>query len=244
MSMIRGNENLRGADAQRSTKLKTLVHRWHEALAEIRDSRLSGDLRQRIDARRRDRRAPDRALGGQLVQAAGDNPDPELIRADPPASESDAPGRELLALPDERSQALAVLCDRLLQELDAAEVKAAEIRFVVRRDEHPNYSRLDPGSAVDHADGELVWELRRLLAWSGGAIADVARALDTRGADLDEIARELLRDEVATLDVDLATLNVHLADPVDWDSEFECLLAGEVAPLDDLAADEDDENDD
>ena len=94
------------------------------------------------------------------------------------------------------------------------------------------------------ADGELVWELRRLIASSGGTIADVAQALETRGADLDEHARELLNDELAALEVDLATLNVHLADPVDWDNEFECLLAGEVAPFDDLVGDEDDQSDD
>ena len=244
MSTIRGNKDIPSADAQRSSKLKVLRQRWHEALAEICDSRLSGDLRQRIDSRWRDRRAPDCAPSGQLPQAAGESPDPELIRADPPTRDSDAPERELLTLPDERSQALAVLCDRLLQELDGAEVRAAEIRFVVRKDEHANYPRLEPGSVADSADKELVWELRRMIAWSGGAIADAARALETRGADLDKNARELLQDEVAALDVDLAALNVHLADPVDWDSEFECLLAGEVAPFDDLAADEDDEDDD
>jgi hypothetical protein len=85
--------------------------------------------------------------------------------------------------------------------------------------------------------------LRRLIAWSGGTIADVGRTLEARGADLDENARELLRDELAALDVDLATLNVQLADPVDWDSEFGFLLAGEVAPFDDLAADEDGDED-
>ena len=66
--------------------------------------------------------------------------------------------------------------------------------------------------------------------------------LETRGADLDENARELLNDELAALEVDLATLNVHLADPVDWDNELGCLLAGEVAPFDDPVGDEDDDD--
>jgi hypothetical protein len=35
-----------------------------------------------------------------------------------------------------------------------------------------------------------------------------------------------------------------LADPVDWDGEFECLMAGEVAPFDDPVGDEDDQNED
>ena len=136
------------------------------------------------------------------------------------------------------------MCARLLEDLDGEEVRAAEIRFVVHKHDHPGRPRLDPGSAERVSDGELVLELRRLLAWSGGAIADVARALETRGADLDESAREFLREEIEALDGDVDTLNVYLADPINWDSEFGCLLAGEIAPFDDLARDEDDETDD
>jgi hypothetical protein len=225
MSTTRGNENY----AEDSTKLTALLRRWREALTQIRRSRHS--------------------THGELPQTAVVTPDVEPITLDPPADADadvtdDALGRELVPLPDERSQALAVLCDRLLHELDGEDVKAAEIRFVVHKHEHPGFARLDPDSLDGPAAGELAWELRRLIAWSGGAIADVARALETRGADLDETARALLQDELAALDADLATLNVHLADPVDWDRAFECLLAGEVAPFDDLAADEDDDSDD
>lgn len=110
--------------------------------------------------------------------------------------------------------------------------------------ELPGHPRPDSSSTDEAGDGELVWKLRRLIAWSGGAIGDVARALEDRGAELDDKARKLLSDEVAALDVDLATLNAILADLVDWDREFECLLAGEVAPFDDPAGDEEDEHDD
>ena len=244
MSTTRGHANIRGADAQRSNKLKTFLHRCHEALAEIRGSRLTGDLRQTVDVRRRGSVACDHARSGRPRQAADDIRDPEPIGAPPPAGDGEAQDRQLVPLPNERSQALAVLCDRLLQELDGAEVSAAEIRFAVRKDKHPNRPRLDAGSVADAAEGELVWELRRLLAWSSGAIADVARALEARDAELDESGRELLKDEVAALDADLATLHRHLADPVDWDGELEYLLAGEVAPFDDLAAEDDDERDD
>jgi hypothetical protein len=229
MSITRGNNNFPGIDAQGSTKLKALLRRWRDALKQIRGARQCTD--------------------GELPQTADATSDMESITPAPPDADADANGdgdareRELVPLPDERSQALAVMCDRLLQELDGDDVRAAEIRFVVHRHEHPTYPRLDPGSVADPVAGELVWELRRLIAWSGGAIADVARALETRGPDLDENARALLQDELAALDVDLATLNVHLADPVDWDREFECLLAGEVAPFDDFAADEDDDSD-
>jgi len=239
-----GHENILGADARHASQLKTLLHRWHETLADICDSRLCRDLRDRIDARRRGHRACDYAPSGQLPQVAGDIRDPEPLGEASPAGDGDARDRQLVPLPSDRSQALAVVCDRLLQELDAAEVTGAEIRFVVRKDEHPNYPHLEAGWVAEAAEGELVFELRRLIAWSGGAIADVAHALEERGAELDEGALGLLKDEFAALDVDLATLGAHLADAVDWDRELGCLLAGEVAPFDDLAADENDEHDD
>jgi hypothetical protein len=220
MSITRGNENY----AEDSTRLKALLRRWREALTQIRGSR--------------------HATAGELPEAAVATSEVEPIAPDALDADDDVRERELVPLPDERSQALAVLCDRLLHELDGDDVKAAEIRFVVHRHEHPGQPRLDSGSVADPSAGELAWELRRLIAWSGGAMADVARALEIRGDDLDETARALLQDELAALDVDLATINVHLADPLDWDREFECLLAGEVAPFDDFAGDEDDDTDD
>lgn len=241
MRATSGNRALPGVDAQRSTNFNWLILRCREAVADIWDSLLSDELRQRIHANRRDQRACERPPAGQLARGKDDGAEP--ITADPPPSAGETPERELVPLPDERSQALAVMCDRLLQELDGAEVQSAEIRFVVHKPEHPDNPRLDPAWPADLGDGELVFELRRLIASSGGTIADVARALEIRGADLDEHARELLNDELAALEVDLATLSVHLADPVDWDGEFECLLAGEVAPFDDPVGDEDDQND-
>ena len=222
MNTISANDTLMATDAQRSTKLKALLRRWREALAAIRDSRRPG--------------------GRPSAQAVNAVSDLTTVSVDPLAGDGDDRERELVPLPDERSQALAVLCDRLLEELDGTDVKAAEIRFVVHRNDQFGQPRLDPASTADPSTGELVWELRRLLAWSGGAIADVAHALETRGTDLDECARALLQEELAALDVDLATVNVHLSDPVDWDGEFGCLLAGEVAPFDDLATGEDDDN--
>jgi hypothetical protein len=210
-------------------------------LVDIRKSLLSGDRRERLEAGRPDRGNP----AAQLAAVAGAHPEQaESPRPAGATGDVDTSERDLVPLPDERSQALAVLCDRLLHELDGAEVNGAEIRFVIHKREEPGYPRVDRESTAGAGDGELVLELRRLIAWSGGTIADVAQALETRGADLDKNARELLKDEVEALDVDLATLSAYLADPVDWDSEFGCLLAGEVAPADDLADDEDDEPDD
>ena len=235
MTTTNAYKDLPSAIAQRSAKLKAFMHRWHQALLSIRKSLLSGDLRLRIDARWRD----GHAHKAQLTQDADERPEP--VRADPTPSDDESQERALIPLPDDRSQALAVLCNRLLDELDGEEVNGAEIRFVVQKREDPGYPRVDRGTRDSAGDGELVLELRRLIAWSGGTIAEVAQALEARGATLDKNARELLRDEVEALDVDLAILNAFLADPVDWDTEFGCLLSGEVAPFDDLAGDEDDE---
>lgn len=242
MRTTSGNKEFPGVDAQHSITLNGLVQRWREALADVWDSLLSDDLRRRILANRHDQHTPERGPAGELARAVDDGPEP--ITADPLPSATETRERELVPLPTERSQALAVVCDRLLQELDGAEVKSAEIRFVVHKPEQPDNPRRDPEWPADLGDGELVFELRRLIASSGGTIADVGRALEIRGADLDEHARELLNDELSALEVDLATLSVHLADPVDWDCEFECLLAGEVAPFDDPVGDEDDQSDD
>ncbi|HTP20575.1 MAG TPA: hypothetical protein VMJ65_13275 [Solirubrobacteraceae bacterium] len=242
MSTTSGNNNLPDGNARRSTKVMEFLNRLYDGLAGIRASLPAGRRRHGSDADRRDRRPSECASGGQLtaVVAAGREP----ITTDPRPRDGETGVNELVSLPEERSRALAALCERFLQELDGEEVGAAEIRFVVHKQERPGCPSLDPASVTGASGGELMWELRRLIAWSGGTIADVARALETRGADLDENARELLRDEIAALDVDLETLSVHLADPVDWDREFEWLLGGEVAPFDDFAGDQDDEHDD
>jgi hypothetical protein len=225
MSTTSGNTDLSEAIAQCRIKLKKLIRRWQEGLRETRAALLARASRHRVDT-------------PVVVHA------PERIAAAPPTSGGEAEEREVVPSREERSHALATVCERLLQELDREDVKAAEIRFVVHKHEEPSYPRADPESTAGVSDGELVWELRRLIARSGGTIADVARALETRGADLNENARDLLRDELEALDADLETLNAYLSDPVDWDREFGWLLAGEISPCDDFGGDEDEENDD
>ena len=98
---------------------------------------------------------------------------------------------------------------------------------------------------MEGVEGDLIWELRRLLAWSGGTIADVTQALELRGGELDAAARSLLQEELDALDSDLALLRAVLTERMDWDRAYERLLAGEIPPLDEhaLSADEDeDEN--
>jgi hypothetical protein len=161
-------------------------------------------------------------------------------------------GKPLAAMPivKGRAAALAATCEALLTQFDDERAGAAEIRLVVhRRDELPTDSASDPRPVstphIDVEDEELVWELRRLLASSGGTIADVAHALERRGNHVDRKGRDLLEDEVRAVEVDIAILKTLLSDPVDWDSECRRLLAGEVPPfeddvLDDDSGDEDD----
>jgi hypothetical protein len=224
MSTTSGNTDLSEAIAQCRVKLKELIRRWQKGLRETR-----------VALRARASRHP---VGTPVV----DHP-PERITAAPSASGGETEEREVVPSCEQRAHALAAVCERLLQELDRDEVKAAEIRFVVHKHDEPSYPRVDPESTAGASDGELVWELRQLIARSGGTIADVARALETRGGDLNENARDLLRDELEALDADLETLNAYLSDPVDWDREFGWLLAGEVSPSDDFGGDEDEEND-
>jgi hypothetical protein len=96
---------------------------------------------------------------------------------------------------------------------------------------------------MEGVDGDLIWELRRMLAWSGGAIADVTQALELRGSELDAPARVLLQEELAAIDSDLAMLRTVLADGMDWDTAYERLLAGEIPPFAEDVV-EDDENED
>ncbi len=95
------------------------------------------------------------------------------------------------------------------------------------------------GPLGDSEAGELLARLGWLLTHSTGAIADVAHHLETRAADLDDDAREQLRDDVLALHDELATLNA-LLEPVDWDAEHGRLLAGQIPPF---GNDPDDERD-
>jgi hypothetical protein len=150
---------------------------------------------------------------------------------------------EATPLPAERSEALAALCEALLRQFDDEQAGAAEIRLVVHKQgELPTESATvpPPDSTSDHdeEENELVWELRQLLASSGGTIADVANVLERRGHDVDRKGRELLQDEVRAVEVDIAVLKTLLSDAVDWDAECRRLLADEVPPFEDLFVDD------
>ena len=111
-------------------------------------------------------------------------------------------------------------------------VTAADIRVTVHRREQPtelNPRRPRPRPPIDLEAGELLARLGWLLTHSSGTIADVAHHLETRAADLDDDARERLRDDLLALHEELAPLTT-LLEPVDWDAEHRRLLAGLIHP--------------
>ena len=96
------------------------------------------------------------------------------------------------------------------------------------------------GPPRDSEAAELLARLDRLLTHASGNIADVAHHLEARAADLDDDAREQLRDDFLALDDELATVKA-LLEPLDWDAAYGRLLAGEISPFHDHADDEQDE---
>jgi hypothetical protein len=132
--------------------------------------------------------------------------------------------------------ALARACETL-SALDQDEQMHIEIHVAVR-------SHGEPSAAPDDQDAEppdiaqpvhdpLLPTLRWLLTQVSGTLGLVSHQLETRAADIDDIAREQLRDDVLLLDDELATVKALLFEPIDWDSELTRLLDYEVPPFDD-----------
>jgi hypothetical protein len=228
------NPTFAGRGGPGATTLEAIVRRWcltsrdiRKALSNIRDPRLRADIQRLID-----------------VYLTGREPEPAPVPTEPaPVPTEPAP------VPSERAEALAEVCEALLRQFDDEQAGAAEIRLVVhKREERPGAPTLGPRPDVESPAGiedeELVWELRRLIASSGGAIADVAHALEKRGDEVDRRGRDLLHEELLAVEVDIAVLKTLLSDQVDWDTECKRLLAGEVPPFEDLAVDDDDDEDD
>ena len=99
----------------------------------------------------------------------------------------------------------------------------------------------DPWEVADAIGEELVPTLRWLLTQASGTIGRVAHQLEHRAVEIDDSAREQLRDDVMVVDDELATIEALLMPLNDWDSELERLLNGELPPF---AADKDPQDDD
>jgi hypothetical protein len=97
----------------------------------------------------------------------------------------------------------------------------------------------DPPSSLDAVSGRLLTQLRWRLAQSSGTIAHVAHQLETHPFELDEDARDQLRDDVLVIEEQMAVLGALLSS-IDWDAEFERTLREEL-PRPETDADSDDD---
>ena len=119
---------------------------------------------------------------------------------------------------------------------------AADARLILHRHQRPVDPTCEPRAlpwpAACAPDGELIPRLRWLLTESAGTIANVAHALETRAAEVDDHAREQLSDDILVLDDELATVKTLLGNEIDWDAEITRLLAEEIPPFE-IDADDD-----
>jgi hypothetical protein len=179
-----------------------------DALAEIRDARLYRGTHRTFEAYLCERWRINCPGGSRVIGT------PEV---------SEAP-----AVPD----ALATLWHEVLEAL-GSEVTATDIRLTVHKLRAPGEPAADPQPTPDQltdlVNGRLFPQLRWLLTQSGGTIADVAYQLESHPFELDEDAREQLRDDVLVIEEELAMLKTVLAS-VDWDAELGRLLSDEISP--------------
>ena len=250
MSSTNPDNPLTSAEVEHLNKLEAIVQRGLDidlelgsALAEISDASLYRATHQTFEAYLRDRWDLRRSPDYQPSQAAE--------TGGPPSSDLElpAPGTE----PEPRAVApvrgggrdwIANVWEQIRHVLSDDGVTAADIRVTVHRCEQPTELKPEPpptlGPPSDLEAGELLARLGWLLTHASGKIADVAHHLETRAADLDDDAREQLRDDLLALHQELAPLTA-LLEPVDWDAEHGRLLAGEIPPFRDDADDQQDE---
>ncbi|HUA44598.1 MAG TPA: hypothetical protein VMA77_05185 [Solirubrobacteraceae bacterium] len=133
-------------------------------------------------------------------------------------------------------ESLAKACEQTLSALGGGEAVAVEIRVTISKRDSAKLSdasvpRQPPVARL--VDDDVLPKLRLLLAQASGTVADVAHHLETRAADIDARALAKLRDDVVVLDDELTTVKALLVGPIDWNSELEWLLSGELPPFED-----------
>lgn len=184
-----------------------------KALTEIRDGHLYRDTHPSFESYLRDRWAVN-TPAGELEQESG------------------------ATLRNKPCEALAEACEQTFSALRSDERVDIEIHVAVR-----NHG--ETGESSDELESEpvpldltqpmrdtLLPTLRWLLTRATGTLGLVSHQLETGAADIDDVAREQLRDDVLFLDDELATVKALLFEPIDWDSELTLLLDGELPPFD------------
>jgi hypothetical protein len=243
MSSTNPQDNLTPAEIENLNELEAVAQHGLEtyvevgsALAEIRDRHLYRDSHPSFDAYARERWGVNISDGDPLSETD--------TTADARATSTDE-GQTRTPLNNKPCEALARACEETLAALADDDRRAIEVRLALRRQGKPGAladgRSWDPWEVAEATADELVPTLRWLLTQTTGTIARVAHQLEHRAADIDDAARAQLRDDVLVLDDELATLKALLLDLVDWDSDFERLLKGELPPLDSDRHVEDDE---
>jgi hypothetical protein len=207
-------------------------------LAEIRDRQLYRDSHRSFEAYLRERwavNAPNVELPPQTTASTEET--------------CGAPLEPRAAHGSTSCEDLARACEQTLAALNGDERVSIEIHVDVRHeadlgapDDEPVYHV----SRISEPAGDAVLpNLRWLLAQASGTIGLIAHRLESRAADIDDEAREQLRDDLVMLEDDLATVKALLLELVDWDLELGRLLIDEVPPFDEFPPrDEVDESDD
>jgi hypothetical protein len=250
MSSFNPNNLLTSAEVEHLNKLEAFVQRGLDtdlelanALAEISHASLYRATHQTFESYLRDRWGIRRSPDYQLSQTArtADPPPTDLDLSAPATGPAEGP---LAPVRDEGPDSLNNVWEQARHVFGDDSVTPIDIRVTVDRRDQPAEPkpepRPNPGPPGDSKAGELLARLGWLLTQSSGTIAHVAHHLETRAADLDDDAREQLRDDVLALHEELATLKA-LLEPVDWDAEHGRLLAGEIPPFGDDPDDEQDE---
>jgi hypothetical protein len=135
---------------------------------------------------------------------------------------------------DTPCEALAKACEETLSALDHDDRAAIDIRLAVRKQgdaASTDGQNWDPWEVADAIGEELLPTLRRLLTRAGGTIGRVAHQLEHHAVEIDDDAREQLRDDVVVVDDELAAVKALLIQLNDWDAELERLMNGELPPF-------------
>ena len=202
------------------------ILRADHLLAEIRDRHLYRESHASFETYLRDRWG--------LGSAKDDPPLTTAVRAEARATPT-AEREPRTALPPKPCEALAKACEQSLSTLDDDERLGIEIRLTVRKQGDPA-PKDGPSFELSEGAGpmgdEVLPKLRWLLTQATGTIGEAAYELESRAADIDDGAREHLRDDVLVLDGELAVVKGLLVELHDWDSEFGRLLRNELTPPD------------
>jgi hypothetical protein len=232
MSSNNHEDNLTPAEIENLDRLEAVAQRGlrtyiqvGDALAEIRDRHLYRDSHPSFETYLRERWRVNIRNEHLLAQA--------VIAADALATPT-TERQPLTAVRNKPCEALARACEQTLSALAGDESVAIEVRLAVRKHGDPRAltdgRSLEPWAVAKLIDDELVPTLRWLLTQASGTIAEVGHQLEGRAADIDDVARAQLRDDVLLLDDELAAVKALLVGLIDWDSELERLLNDKLPP--------------